>query len=126
MKKVLLLLFVVFSIAAQAQVYKFTATHSNYLLEEVWGEWKDTEILIVVNFDKSSIQIYSKDIQTYDIIQFQDNAIYPDYEESSMLCVDKEGIRCTVDLVTYKSERNPELYVKWKNAQLVYSIIPKN
>ena len=76
MKKFLIVLLLAMGIAttAEAQVAKYRATSLAFKAQNSygdWGEWSDWEnvnILIVLNLNNNSVQIYSQKTQEFDII----------------------------------------------------------
>ncbi len=132
MKKLFVLLFVLFSFMQMnyAEVSKLRTSGIAYQYKNEysgnwgeWGEWEDCNVLIVIDFDRERITIYSQRTQIYDIIGQQKET--EDYESSSIYldCVDEEGFRCTVQLRFYnETSRGSQLYVTYNDMRWVYSI----
>lgn len=89
---------------------------------EEWGEWQEVNILIVFDFTKQKINIYSKTTQEYDFIsdileeESADGTPYYRIE-----CVDADGKRCFIRIVYLKdSDKLFHLYVHYEDINFVY------
>jgi len=128
-----LLLLVVLSIGIQktfGQTYKFEAIGFSVLEKDnkgAWGKWSDLQavnIVITLDTDKNRIIVYSKEIQLYEIQNYeqkQDNEtdeIYP------FVCKDIDGEPFTISIITRKNQDNrKQLYINQKNVIIVYNIV---
>ena len=104
--------------------YQYKNEYSGYWNE--WGDWQDCNVLIVIDFDRDRITIYSQKTQEYDVISVEKED--EDYESKSIYfdCVDEEGLRCTVQYRGYNDRsRGDQLYVTYNDVRWVYSI-PSN
>lgn len=126
-KKLLIILMAILPIFAYADIQKMTATsvasksYTNGRWSE-WSDWEDVNILVVINFDKERITIYSQRTQEFDIIQY--------YEEESdgeggkvheMVCVDEDGLRCHVR-IRFPKTNIPQIYIDYKDFMYVYNL----
>lgn len=122
-----------FSIGIQktyCQTYKFVAT-SFSVMEKVsngaWGSWSDLQpvnIIITLDTNKNRIIVYSKEIQLYEIQNYeqrqdgQSDEIYP------FVCKDIDGEDFTISIITRKSQENrKQLYINHRNVIIVYNIV---
>jgi hypothetical protein len=128
-----LLLFLVLSVGIQktfGQTYKFEAIGFSVLEKDnkgAWGKWSDLQavnIVITLDTDKNRIIVYSKEIQLYEIQNYeqkQDNEtdeIYP------FVCKDIDGEPFTISIITRKNQDNrKQLYINQKNVIIVYNIV---
>lgn len=131
MKKFLLALMLVLGVAtaANAQVVKYRATdfaikaqNSNGTWTD-WSDWQKTSVLIVVNFNNSTVQIYSQETQEFDIINkvsdwHTDGDGGQQFEVS---CVDKDGLRCNMRF-RKQNDGQLQLYVDYRDLMYVYSM----
>jgi hypothetical protein len=131
MKKLLLFLILfVLAISSYGQVHKYTAQHStirfyNKTIQDwdPWDQWKESNILVVINITHNVIDVYSARNQSYSIVQYGEKEYFDDRESVSLFCIDEEGIKCNVDLVKYNNGES-HLYVRWRDMQLGYNITP--
>ena len=132
MKKLIaLLLFVVCAFQVEAQVRKFYTTDFSYKYYDGyrwsdWSEWDESSMLVVINFNKDLITIYSNEIQEFDIVEHLDS--YDDDSGGSnikFLCVNEEGSRCHIRL-RIQSDGGKQLYVDYNDFMYVYNIVAKD
>jgi hypothetical protein len=123
----------VFSInISLCQVIKFktTSASSCYLIEKTrkWGNWEDAtngkDILISFDITNERIKIYSKVEQIFDIIKYYDKTTDSDNDDViGFQCIDKDGSKCKIRLVTLKSQENrKQLYVGYSDITFLYNI----
>jgi hypothetical protein len=126
-----LLLLIVFSIQKlKAQVYRFEATGFSVLEKTpkgTWGQWSELEplnIMITLDTDKNRIVVYSKEVQLYQIQNYEkkqendEDLIYP------FSCSDIDGQPFKISIITRKTQDNrKQLYINQKNVIVVYNII---
>jgi hypothetical protein len=89
-----------------------------------WAAWEDAKILITLDTENERITIYSSKTQVYDIAKDEGESTDDDGDETlSLYCIDNDGLRCTVRLVTLNS-RNGELqlYVDYSDMSWVYEV----
>ena len=133
MKKFLIVLLLAMGIAttAEAQVAKYRATSLAFKAQNSygdWGEWSDWEnvnILIVLNLNNNSVQIYSQKTQEFDIIDrvsdWQNDNGGKTLEVS---CVDNDGLRCHMRF-RKQHDGQLQLYVDYRDFMYVYAIEPR-
>lgn len=128
MKKLILALLMLIGIGtANADVWKFSATHLAYKFYDYdynrwpdWSDWEDTKILIVVDTDKERVTIYSSTPQQYDIYQYgQEEEDSSGGSYVTFKCVDAEGTQCDVTLRRQYDGRS-QMYVEYADAAWVY------
>ena len=129
----IIVLFITLFIGVQkidAQVYKYIATGFSVLEKDEkdnWGKWSDyqtTNIMISLDLDKRRIVVYSKEIQYYNIDNFEkqiendDDLIFP------FSCIDIDGEPFTISFITRKKQDyRKQLYINQKDVILVYNIV---
>lgn len=131
LKKILFLFFLLVGIqCSYGQEYKFKTTGFS-VLEMLpngnWGDWSKLEnvnLLIKLDTNKNRIIVYSRDIQLYSIVQYEEKVenekdiIYP------FTCTDGEGEPFTISIITRKNQNNrKQLYINQKEVILVYNIV---
>ena len=129
MKKFLIVLLLAIGIVAtaEAQVVKYRATDvafkskNSYGNWSNWSDWEPCSVLIVLNRNNSTVQIYSKEQQEFDIIEtiadwYNDNDGGSQFEVS---CVDKDGLRCHM---RFRRQNNGtlQLYIDYNDFMYVY------
>lgn len=135
-KLIVLILFLIISFQnIKAQVYKFQATGFSVLEKTPkgsWGQWSELQplnIVITLDTQKNRIVVYSKEIQLYEIKNYEkkqeneEDLIYP------FSCTDIDGLEFKISFITRKKQDNrKQLYINQKNVIVVYNIInfPEN
>lgn len=124
-------IFLIITQIAFGQVIKFKSTGVAITVkDEVTQEWEDwskmqpAEVLIVLDVDNERIKIYSKKEQTYDVIGGGEPSTDSDGDLTlEFVCINEDGIKCTVSLVTLYSQNNREqLYINFADTRFVYNI----
>lgn len=130
-KKILFLLFLLVGFQCSfGQEYKFQTTGFS-VLEKLpngkWGDWSKLEnvnLLIKLDTNKNRIIVYSRDIQLYSIVQYEEkeenenDIIYP------FTCTDGEGEPFVISIITRKNQNNrKQLYINQKEVILLYNIV---
>lgn len=122
---IVLALFAVAGLSAQ-NVMKFKTTDfaykfvNDYGYWTDWSDWEDCKVLIVVNFEKETIDIYSETTQEFDIYDFEEETIEDENGESmKMYCIDEDGVKCEVR-IRVQSDGQEQLYVEYANIAYVY------
>lgn len=123
LSSVLICLFLSFN--ASAQVYKFRATSFSVMEKRAdgkWGSWTDFEkstVVITLDGGKNRLTIASHEIQVYKIV-----AYLKEFQDTVTLdCVDNDGGRCTVEIMTRKNQGNrQQVYVNYDDVKFVYNI----
>jgi len=119
-----------FCMTSYGQVYKFKSTalsmqtKINEYRWSAWDAWEETSVLITVDINKERITIYSKEIQIYDIANYEGETTDNDGDTTiSFYCVDKDGKTCRIRLVKLISQDDTkQLYVDYSDARLVYNV----
>ena len=130
MKRLLILLFICFSVSSYAQTYRYRASslaigERTYSGNIAWGEWTPCNVIITINFDKDFIKVYSQRTQNYVIVSVGES--YHDYkggESVDMTAIDEEGIECSMCL-RVQSDGVAQLYSYYSNIAWVYSDLEK-
>lgn len=79
-------------------------------------------MLVVLNFNRETITIYSKEVQEYDIVSYED--VKDDNEGGQslkLICVNEDGLRCHIRIRTLSNGRR-QLYVDFNDMMWVYNI----
>lgn len=131
MKKFLIMLLLAVGIAttAEAQVVKYRATDVAFKFQtndgswSQWSDWESCSVLIVLNLNNATVQIYSKETQEFDIVDkvsdwHNDSSGGQQFEVS---CVDKEGKRCNMRF-RRQNDGQLQLYVDYRDFMYVYSM----
>jgi hypothetical protein len=89
-----------------------------------WDDWEDANVLITIDTDNDRITIYSAERQVYDIAENDGESTDDDGDETlSLYCVDKDGIKCRVRLVSLNSRNGKiHLYVDYNDVSWVYNV----
>jgi hypothetical protein len=129
----ILFLFLLLNLGIQntfAQVYKFEATGFSVLEKDTkgaWGKWSDLQpvnIVITLDTDKNRIIVYSKEIQLYEIQNYEEKQESESDEIYPFVCKDVDGEEFTISIITRKSQDNrKQLYINQKNVIIVYNIV---
>jgi hypothetical protein len=125
MKKIITLLLFLFAMQTFifGQVYKYRTTQISMKVgNNDWGEWEESEILLIVNLNDQRITIHSSKIQKYDIVTWHESYRDKDGDTNySFTCVDQDGDYCTVTHCLCESQngRN-QLYIRFNNITWVY------
>lgn len=130
--RLILILSLFISSVAHGQVYKFRAFESMIVHNDKNGDfvsadpWGTCNILIVINIDKSKLQIYSEQHQDFDMVK--DLSHYKDASNNSWTkfsAVDAEGINCILRYIFFEnsnSEHVATVYVEYANFIIVYRL----
>jgi hypothetical protein len=128
-----LFLFLIFSIGIQkafSQTYKFEATGFSVLEKDNkggWGSWSELQpvnIVITLDTDKNRIIVYSKEIQLYEIQNYEEKQESETDEIYPFVCKDIDGEEFTISIITRKNQNNrKQLYINQKNVIIVYNIV---
>ncbi len=134
MKKIkIIIIFINLVITSQileAQVYRFEATGFSVMEKTPggsWGQWSELQplnIIVTLDTDKNRIVVYSKEIQLYEIQNYEqkqendEDLIYP------FSCSDLDGQQFKISFITRKKQDNrKQLYINQKDVILVYNIV---
>lgn len=112
-------------------VRKFYATGLSYKnidkngKETEWSDWEEVNFLIVYKSKERTIEIYSKDTQEFDIVQYnEDESDGYGGVVSPMVCVDNNGERCVIRYREAK-DKTLQLYIEYNNFKYVYTMVEK-
>ena len=104
MKRILILILAVITpvlvCSESLKVDKLRATKMSISSLDSNGDWNysgliESNVLCVLNYDKSKIIIYSTDIQEYDVVSVD---VQQKGNKINFKCVDKEGLKCGIIL----------------------------
>lgn len=125
----MILLLMVSPLWCVAQVYKYVSTDFSWRYYDSvsrrwtsWSDWEDCSVLVVLNFNRETITIYSKEVQEYDIVSYED--VKDDNEGGQslkLICVNEDGLRCHIRIRTLSNGRR-QLYVDFNDMMWVYNI----
>jgi len=136
MKKTYLLIIIFFAyaqIAAQSLLknYKIKAKQFLIVTNDKYGhyydhnDWKDVNILIRVDVEKTNIKIYYKKIESIDILNVVRN--YTDGFNNNWVefsAVDSDGLKCHIRIITFANKKSDEyqgrLYIDYSDFSFVY------
>jgi hypothetical protein len=129
----ILFLFVLLSLGIQnsfGQVYKFEATGFSVLEKNTkgaWGKWSDLQavnIVVTLDTNKNRIIVYSKEIQLYEIQNYEQKQESESDEIYPFFCRDIDGEEFTISIIVRKNQNNrKQLYINQKNVIIVYNIV---
>lgn len=131
LKKILFLIVLILGINfCFGQEYKFQTTGFSVLEKDSngkWGKWSDLEnvnLMVTLDTNKNRIVVYSRDIQLYSIVNYEEkeenenDIIYP------FTCSDGDGEPFTISIITRKNQNGrKQLYINHKEVILVYNIV---
>ena len=130
-KTLLLLLFLSIGIQKTfSQTYKFEATGFSVMEKDTkgaWGTWSELQpvnIVITLDTDKNRIVVYSKEIQLYEIQNYEQKQDSETDEIYPFVCKDIDGEPFTISIITRKNQDNrKQLYINQRNVIIVYNIV---
>lgn len=86
-----------------------------------WSEWKEANILIVIDGQQERITIYTETIQTFDIIEDEGESLSDKGDPTmNFYCVDENGIKCRIRIV--KRTTLTQIYADYNNLILCFNI----
>ena len=90
-----------------------------------WSDWKEANILIVVDSEQDRVTIYSQTTQTFDIIENEGESLSDRGDPTlNYYCVDENGTKCRIRIV--KRTSGTQIYVDYNNLILCYNLKPIN
>ena len=125
----LLFLFSIKTSIAQVTKLRTTTVNAQIIQENnTWSEWSpaiEISELVVLDFTKKRISVFTKEAQVYDIIEFLEN--YKAEDGGSIFtvrCIDQNGNSADVTLIKEISDEglNKFLLVELKENKLLYSL----
>lgn len=131
MKKLFLLVAMLFAFfTANAQVLKFQTTEFAYRQKNdagkwmEWTDWDESSLLVVINFEKNRVSIYSNTPQEYDIFDYDEGVEENDGSKTYTLkCIDKDGDRSNLRIRF--TDGVVQLYVDYDDFMFVYNMVMK-
>ncbi|MEN9928972.1 MAG: hypothetical protein RLZZ231_893 [Bacteroidota bacterium] len=91
-----------------------------------WGEWSDfttAELLITIDAKKDRIVVNSPEIQVFTIKNYGDKIETETDKTVPFECVDNNGSKCTILVITRKKEGNRmQFYINYSEVKFVYNI----
>lgn len=113
---------------AQVQYYRTTAYAEAKIYNGVytWGDWQDSNMLLVINLNTDVIKIYSPTQQIYMVYGTYKNG--DAYTDSSggrnvkFYVIDQDGDKGEIRL-RIESNGNSQVYVDFKNVAWVYNVV---
>ena len=127
-----LLFLLVFSTISQntsAQSIRFKTTSMSISEKDEkgkWSNWSDfaeAELMIILDVKKDRIIVNSKDLQLYKIASYGDKIVTETDDIVPFECVDNEGAKCAILIITRKKENNRmQFYINYPQTKLVYNI----
>lgn len=123
------ILLLMFSSVTFGQVYKLKTTSftSMFKINEYkwseWSDWEETSVLITIDLTKERVTIYSKEIQEYDIIEYEEVTYDKEGDKTvPFICVNKDGLKCRVRLIRlYSKDETTQLYVDFSDVKWAYN-----
>lgn len=130
MKKLIFItIFLFIGILSNAQILKFESEAVSYRTFDVqnnkfdeWKEWEPTRVLIVVNLDEETVDIWSKYEQHYKLGDLINTVIDEDRKSYLFDSVDEDFKSCIVELAKTPSTGVTSIYIRWSNLQIVYQM----
>lgn len=130
MKKLIFItIFLLIGVLSNAQILKFESEAVSYRTFDVqnnkfdeWKEWEPTKVLIVVNLDKETVDIWSKYEQHYKLGDLINTVIDEDRKSYLFDSVDEDFKSCIVELAKTPSTGVTSIYIRWSNLQIVYQM----
>lgn len=89
----------------------------------VWSDFKPAEILITIDAAKDRIVVNSPEIQVFSIKEYGDKIENETEKIVPFTCVDANGSKCIVLVITKKTENNRmQFYINYSDVKFVYNI----
>ena len=88
-----------------------------------WTEWMDTKVLSIIDSEKGRITVYLQPKMTFDIAREISTEEDNESELLNMLCVDKDGKECIIQLIK-EAEEYFQLYIRYPETVIVYNVNP--
>lgn len=129
LKILFLALFLSFGIQkASAQIYDFKT--SGYSVSEKtngkWSNWSNfvkSSIIITLDGKKDRVVVNSQELQLFKITKYGDKIVTKNDETIPLECVDNDGNRCSILIVTRKKENNrKQFYINFDDIKFVYNV----
>lgn len=124
MKKYILI-FIMFltTCAINAQVVNFRTTAFATKQSSTWSSWKNSDMLVTIDFNSDVVTIYSPNIQIYKIYSSVSSYYDKDGDYNmNFKFIDQDGDRGTMTLLQRKSGSS-EIYIRFSNVQWCYKVL---
>lgn len=125
----LLFLFVICTRLGYAQTIKIKTSSVSFTEKNAkgsWGDWSDfkpAEILITIDASKDRIVVNSPEIQVFSIKEYGDKIENNIEKIVPFTCVDANGSKCIVLVITKKTENNRmQFYINYSEVKFVYNV----
>lgn len=127
-KLIFIIIFLFVGILSQAQILKFESEAVSYKTFDIqnnrfdeWEPWEPTRVIIIVNIEKETVDVYSQYEQHYIFLSVIDNVIQKDRKSYIFDALDEDGKRCSIEMSILDTGVQ-HIYVRWSNLQIVYQI----
>ncbi len=88
-----------------------------------WSEFVDADLVITIDGKKNRIVVNSPDIQVFTITAYGEKTENDDQKIVSFECVDNNGSKCNIFVITHKKENNRmQFYINYAEVKFVYNI----
>lgn len=123
-------LFLLASASVFAQQFKFKTTSLTVLERggkyNEWGKWStpmETQLFVSLDFDKSKLVVYSREIQHYRILETLPKQITETDEINSYICKNQFGEAAKASFIVRKDENfKTQLYLYFTDVVFCYDI----
>ena len=96
----------------------------------VWNKWSDfvdADLVITIDGKKNRIVVNSPDIQVFTITAYGEKTENDDQKIVPFECLDNNGSKCTIFVITQKKENNRmQIYINYNEVKFVYNIYNDN
>jgi hypothetical protein len=129
MKKIFLsIILLLLSFVSNAQsILKLRTSHScekhtdYYGNWTSWSNWKEANILIVIDGQQQRITIYTETLQTFDIIEDEGESLSDKGDPTmNFFCIDENGTKCRIRIV--KRTESTQIYADYNNLILCFNV----
>ena len=125
---ILIILFLFFSFSSFSQgVAKLRAESISIKFQndngswKEWTDWKDTDVLAVMDEEGKMLTLYTEPKEVYDIIKMTQENSDAGRNILKMFCVDANGVECNIRL-QHDNGENLQLYIEYSNIIIAYNI----
>jgi len=127
----LIFLFTLLSIGWQShgQTLAFKTSSVSFIEKNAkneWGQWSDfvkAELIITIDAKKDRIVVNSTEIQVFTIKNYGDKIETPTNDIVPFDCIDQNGSKCKILVITRKDEGNRmQFYINYNEVKFVYNI----
>ncbi len=87
-----------------------------------WSQWKEANILIVIDGQQERITIYTETTQTFDIIENEGQSTSDKGDPTlNYYCIDENGTRCRIRIIK-RDDSTTQIYADYSNIILCFNI----